>query len=83
MNLPCETCLVLARCKQLICPNPPRFVPSTKIIRYLLTEKLETSIKCPMLREYCSEGGYDDNGVLVNIYKVTSFFETPYGEPYL
>jgi len=82
MDLPCETCLVLARCKQLICPDPPRFVPSTKIVRYLLTTKLESSIKCPMLREYCNVGKNDENAFR-DIYTVTDFFSKPYGEPYL
>jgi hypothetical protein len=82
MDLPCETCLVLARCKQRVCPNPPRFIPSMKIIDALLTTDLESSVKCPALREYCKFKS-DGENAWRNIYTVTKFFGTPYGEPYL
>ena len=77
--IPCETCLVLARCKNLVCPDPPRFIPSTKIVRLLLTSKLDSSLKCPELRKYCNVENGDENAFR-NIYKVTNFFSTPYGE---
>lgn len=78
MTIPCKDCIVLARCKQLICPNPPMFVPSTKIVRYLLTDQFVTSVKCDMLIDYCKAGGRDENDALVNIYKVTDFFSQQY-----
>jgi len=86
MKLPCETCLVLARCKQLVCPNPPRFVSSTTIVDNLLTHKLERSIKCPELRIYCGAGNAPrSDGIEIwrNIYNITNFFSKPYGESYL
>lgn len=79
MNLPCKTCLVLPICRQLICPNPPRYVSSAKIIKYLLTNSSVRSIQCNMLKEYCGTCGSLNS----NIYNVTSFFSIPYGEPYL
>ena len=82
MNLPCRTCLILPICKQLICPNPPRFVSSSKIIKYLLTNNSEMSINCTILREYCEM--YDDNlfpNHWPHIYTVASFFSHAYEEP--
>jgi len=81
MNLPCKTCLVLPICKQLICPNPPRFVSSTKIVKYLLTNKTVKSINCNMLKEYCGiYGNLNAERPISNIYDVTQFFCQPYEE---
>ena len=86
MNLPCRTCLTLPICKQLICPNPPRFVSSAKIIKYLLTNNSPKSINCDILKEYCSFQSEVFNynnppNNFSNIYDTTSFFSQPYGDP--
>ena len=83
MNLPCKTCLVLPICRQLICPNPPRYVPTSKIINCLLTNNTVRSINCNMLRDYYGAYGSETPNCWLNIYNITSFFSLPCGEPYL